>query len=353
MNTCFLPSPTLSQVPLRHSARRTPRTPCCCHHHQRQQQQQQQPHQPSLSSPKNQNAAVSRRDILLYGSVIASTALVTSLGGGRQRAEAAQGKDTAPTAVPSKGNGADSGNDNSSDNPTTTTTVAAEKPVSDIDPATDEPVITDRVYFDFEIAGSSGSGSGGGRRSSDGDVVLPIGDQATTTKNRNSQRLVIGLYGELMPLVVDNFKRLARASSSVNNDNNEYGYGNTKVYRIVPGLTIQLGDVLNNKGKSGRRAQGLLDDGDDNGESFTPDNFRVKHTIPGIVSMVRRPDGSVDSRFFIATREGDSMYLDGRYAAFGRVVDGMSTLKAIERAGGEGFIKRPVRIISCGLLEGG
>lgn len=60
----------------------------------------------------------------------------------------------------------------------------------------------------------------------------------------------------------------------------------------------------------------------------------MTHTFPGIVSRVRRPDGSVDSRFFIATSDGDSMYLDGRYTAFGLVVDRMGTFKAIERAGG-------------------
>lgn len=177
-----------------------------------------------------------------------------------------------------------------------------ERLVSDIDPLTDEPLVTDLVFVD-----------------------LAISKQA-------SSRIVIGLYGNLMPRVVENFKKLA-----------EDGYADTSVYRIVPGLTIQLGDVLHNSGKIGRAAIG--EDG-----SFEPDNFRVKHTIPGIVSMVRRPDGSVDSRFFIATREGDSMYLDGRYAGFGRVVEGLNVLKQVEKAG-EGFIRKPVRIVGSGILK--
>lgn len=178
-----------------------------------------------------------------------------------------------------------------------------EKPLSDIDPRTAEPDITDRVFLDISVAGQA------------------------------SHRLVIGLYGSLTPKTVDNFKKLA-----VN------GYANTLIYRIVPGLTIQMGDVLGDRGKSGRPA---IEDG----QPFAPDNFRVMHTTPGIVSMVRRPDGLVDSRFFIATREGDSMYLDGRYVGFGRVVEGMDFVKEIEKAGGEGFIRRPVRIVSSGVLE--
>lgn len=175
--------------------------------------------------------------------------------------------------------------------------------ISDIDPATNEPVITDRVYLDVSV----GSGS--------------------------TQRIIIGLYGDLLPDVVENFKKLATD-----------GYTDTSVYRIVPGLTIQLGDVLRNGGKSGRPAM-------NQGVPFTPDNYRVSHTIPGIVSMVRTPDGRVDSRFFIATRDGDSLYLDGRYAGFGRVVEGMDVLKLVERAGGEGFVRRPVRVVSSGIIK--
>lgn len=182
-----------------------------------------------------------------------------------------------------------------------TTAVATHAP--DIDPALNEPAITDRAFFDVSVASAS------------------------------PRRVVIGLYGELLPRVVENFKSLVSD-----------GYSGTSVYRIVPGLTIQLGDVLRNGGKSGRPA---INDG----VPFHPDNYRVSHTIPGIVSMVRTPDGRVDSRFFIATRDGDSLYLDGRYAAFGRVVDGMDVLKLVERAGGEGFIRRPVCVVASGILQ--
>ena len=99
--------------------------------------------------------------------------------------------------------------------------------VSDIDPATDEPTITERVYFDFAIPGDGKAGSKDEGRS-------------------RSKRLVIGLYGDLMPVVVDNFKTLVTSPTN--------GYSNTIVYRIVPGLTIQMGDVLDSKGKTGRSA---------------------------------------------------------------------------------------------------
>lgn len=242
------------------------------------------------SGPIFAHFSISRRAILYFLPFSLSVVLKNSAKASIDK-KSPSGETTEPSVR--KGEPTTSGDDAQED----------EKLISDIDPASNEPKITDHVFVDLSIAGQA------------------------------SHRLVIALYGDLMPQVVENFKKLATG-----------GYADTPVYRIVPGLTVQLGDVLRNGGKIGQAA---IDDC----QSFVPDNFRVKHTIPGIVSMVRRPDGTVDSRFFIATRNGDSMYLDGRYAAFGRVVEGMEFLKQVEKAGGEGFIRRPVRVVSSGILE--
>lgn len=171
--------------------------------------------------------------------------------------------------------------------------------VSDIDLSVEEPQITDRAYIDLQI------GSG------------------------NPQRVTIALYGTVAPKTVDNFIKLIKT-----------GYADTSVYRVVPGLTIQLGDVLGNNGKSGRAATD---------EGWLPaENFRIQHSIPGTVSMVVK-EGRVDSRFFITTRPGDSAYLDGKYVGFGRVVDGTDWLHQIERAN-DGFVRKPTRVTTCGIL---
>lgn len=173
----------------------------------------------------------------------------------------------------------------------------------DIDPEVNEPEFTDRVYLDIAVA------------------------------EKPSSRVIIGLYGNVTPKTVDNFKKVATSTLP-----------GTDVYRIVPGLTVQLGDVLHNGGKSGKAA--TVD-----GQPMASENFRVKHTIPGIVSMVRNPDGRVDSRFFITTRPGDSAYLDGRYVGFGRVVEGMEYIYSLEKQFGKGFVKRNVKIVDSGLVH--
>lgn len=173
-------------------------------------------------------------------------------------------------------------------------------PQADIDLATNEPEVTNRAFLDISI------------------------------DNQPAHRLILALYGTVAPKTVANFLALC-----------EDGYANTKVYRIVPGLTVQLGDVLNNNGKSGRAAT--------ESGSLPAETFRISHSIPGIVSMVTK-DGKVDSRFFVTTRAGDSKYLDGKYVAFGRVVEGMEFMNGIQKQG-EGLVRKPVQVMASGILR--
>lgn len=170
-----------------------------------------------------------------------------------------------------------------------------------IDPATEEPEMTARAYLDISVDG------------------------------RAAHRVVVGLYGGVTPRVVENFIALVAS-----------GYAGSAVYRVVPGLTVQLGDVLGNGGKSGAAARGA---------SVAVDNYRVKHTVPGIVSMARGAGGAADSRFFVTTRPGDSMYLDGKYCAFGRVVEGMEVLYALDEVAGSGNrMAKKVLVTKCGMM---
>lgn len=173
--------------------------------------------------------------------------------------------------------------------------------LSDIDPTVEEPMVTDRAYLDLSIEGE------------------------------RTQRVVIGLYGTVTPKTVANFKALIRD-----------GYVGTRVYRVVPGLTVQLGDVLRNGGKSGRDASGGM---------FEMENVRVRHSMPGLVSMATQK-GRVDCRFFVNTKQGESGYLDGRYCAFGRVLEGMEVWHEVERRAGGGIVSRVprVEIVRCGVL---
>mmetsp|Transcript_31388 Transcript_31388/g.47452 ORF Transcript_31388/g.47452 Transcript_31388/m.47452 type:complete len:233 (+) Transcript_31388:108-806(+) len=175
-----------------------------------------------------------------------------------------------------------------------------------IDPNTDLPKITDRVYI---------------------DVQLSTGEEG---------RIEMGLFGELLPRVTENFVALCKSNK----------YAGTTFYRVISDLTIQGGAIGDDTGKTGISSFG---------NTFEPDNFNVKHNRAGLVSMVRATNGGVDSRFFINTVE-DGGWGDDRYAAFGIVEDetSMKFVHAIEKVKvkpPQNNPKEPVRITASGVLN--
>lgn len=119
------------------------------------------------------------------------------------------------------------------------------------------------------------------------------------------------LYPEIAPNTVDNFIYLA----------NKNFYNNLKFHRIIKDFMIQGGDP---KG-DGTGGPGYSIKGE-----FTSNGFAnsLKHT-KGVLSMARTQDpNSAGSQFFIMT--GDAPNLDGKYAAFGKVISGFDVLDKIQ-----------------------
>ena len=118
------------------------------------------------------------------------------------------------------------------------------------------------------------------------------------------------LYPEIAPQSVGNFIALANSGF----------YAGLIFHRVIPGFMIQGGDPKGTgTGGPGYRIKG----------EFAMNGVRnpLKHTY-GVLSMARSmmPD-SAGSQFFIMT--SDSPHLDGSYAAFGKVLEGMETADAI------------------------
>jgi peptidyl-prolyl cis-trans isomerase B (cyclophilin B) len=179
-----------------------------------------------------------------------------------------------------------------------------------IDPNTAPLAVTKRAYLDVQIGdGASGMSQG---------------------------RIVIGLYGEVLPKAAENFAKLAESNS----------YADTLFYRVISDRSIQggaIGDPV--KGRSGKSAF-------DGGEPFVPDSFNIQHTKAGLVSAVRTADGKADSRFFVQTSD-DGGWADDRYAAFGIVEEGMDLVLKIEKLDvqpPQNGPKVPVKIVKSGVL---
>lgn len=124
--------------------------------------------------------------------------------------------------------------------------------------------------------------------------------------------VVMELYPNVAPNTVNNFISLIKSGF----------YDNNSFHRLVPGFVLQGGDPDGNgTGGPGYHIKG----------EFTNNGFKndLKHEI-GVISMARSMDmDSAGSQFFIML--GSASNLDGDYAAFGKVIDGMDTVKRIEK----------------------
>lgn len=126
----------------------------------------------------------------------------------------------------------------------------------------------------------------------------------------NQKNIVIELDHEQAPLTVENFKKLV----------SEKFYDGLIFHRVIPGFMIQGGCPQG----SGMGGPGYQIKGEFRANGV---NNTLRHTR-GVISMARSalPD-SAGSQFFIM--HADSPHLDGQYAAFGRVVDGLDVVDAI------------------------
>jgi len=124
--------------------------------------------------------------------------------------------------------------------------------------------------------------------------------------------ITIELFGTKAPEHVRNFLRLASAGV----------YDGTGFHRVVKGFAIQTG-ALTSRAPLTEKQQALV-------HNLQPEFNDTKH-VKGIVSMARGDDpASATTSFFIVT--GDAPSLDGKYTAFGRVVDGLTAVDTIEQA---------------------
>ncbi|XP_038016417.1 peptidyl-prolyl cis-trans isomerase A-like [Motacilla alba alba] len=86
------------------------------------------------------------------------------------------------------------------------------------------------------------------------------------------------------------------------------------------------------------------------GEKFPDENFILKHTGPGILSMANAGPNTNGSQFFICTAKTE--WLDGKHVVFGHVKEGMNVVEAMERCGSkDGKTSKKITITDCGQLS--
>merc|ERR1712176_892833 len=145
------------------------------------------------------------------------------------------------------------------------------------------------------------------------------------------KRITFKLYDEGTPKCAENFRALCTGEKG-------FGYEGSGFHRVINGFMAQGGDFTNHNGTGGKSIYG---------RTFADENFQLRHTKAGLLSIANAGPNTNGSQFFITFVE--CPWLDGKHTVFGEVEEGHDLLELLERCGsGSGQPRAEIIIEKCG-----
>ena len=191
-------------------------------------------------------------------------------------------------------------------------------------------------------------------------------------------RITMGLFGETVPKTAENFRALCTGEKGVGKSGKKLHYAGahcagapacrravsvsrsqrasttsppapppssapgSTFHRVIPNFMLQGGDFTQGNGMGGESIYG---------DRFADENFKIKHTEEGLLSMANAGPNTQGSQFFITTAV--TSWLDGKHVVFGKVMDAdsLAVVKKVEALGSQsGKTSKTVKITASGEL---
>eukprot|EP01060_Flectonema_neradi_P010652 TRINITY_DN17738_c0_g1_i1.p1 TRINITY_DN17738_c0_g1~~TRINITY_DN17738_c0_g1_i1.p1 ORF type:complete len:317 (+),score=39.56 TRINITY_DN17738_c0_g1_i1:92-1042(+) len=177
------------------------------------------------------------------------------------------------------------------------------------------------------------------------DLTIDYSPDSRTTK-----RVTFELYSKICPKTCENFRHLCLGDlPNVKKGDGKTvrtHYKGTAIFRIVKNGWIQGGDVSNpGTMKAGNGGTSIY------GDVFPDESFDVRHSDEGVLGMANNGPNTNNSQFYITTSRSE--WMDKRYVAFGRVIEGLDAIREIHQLPTKPNQSPtvPVMISDCGVLD--
>merc|ERR1712242_289653 len=153
-------------------------------------------------------------------------------------------------------------------------------------------------------------------------------------------RIVMELRADVAPKTAENFRALCTGEKGTGRSGKPLHFKGSAFHRVITQFMCQGGDFTRGNGTGGESIYGA---------KFADENFQLKHTGPGILSMANAGPGTNGSQFFLCTAK--TAWLDGKHVVFGKVTKGYVVVQKIEGVGSEnGKTSAKVVIKKAGVL---
>ncbi|XP_032128306.1 peptidyl-prolyl cis-trans isomerase A-like [Sapajus apella] len=164
-------------------------------------------------------------------------------------------------------------------------------------------------------------------------MVNPTSFFDSALKGEPLGRISFRLFANRIPKSVENFHALSTGKKG-------FGYKGSCFHRIIPGFMCQVDDFTCHNGTGGKSIYG---------EKFDDENFILKHTGPGIMSIANAGPNKNGSQFFVYATKTER--LDGEHVVFRKMKEGMNIVEAMECLGSRnGKTSQKITIADCGQL---